>query len=571
MRQISTANVVLNFHSGDQYSAAALMNNLMYVEDQIPCRYFLQYGDAWDSLKIRDTIDRLAAVKNIVINNDLPLINLPEQFVEDDPNDFPFSGAHTRRELGFKRKFFQWNLSVFKYIQELDHFQIIEPDCVILKDGWIRDIVAGFCHSKLPIYGHLKKGRIGEKEWATHWAGCSYYDGSRLRELPLMEGFSERYENPWWPYRNRQGTSTANNAFFGPVFSGYDATYDYFLFALYWRERTGSNDPEVWQSELEDADSEIFCDFRSNLDKEEILSRYWDKIALFHGAKNDGVRVETARRFLLRRCFKAREAARNNNVKPPIEMSQLRNAFDNERCIIIGNGPSLKKIDVELLKENWTIGTNRIYLLTEKTGFEPSFYCCVNPHVIDQFGQDIAQVRSIKWVRDHRRDLVVDDGKTFYMQSEPRISFVDDLSMLRWHEGWTVTFCAMQVAFFLGFSEVILVGVDHHFERSGEPNRLVKETESDSNHFDARYFGRGVEWQFPDLARSENSYRLAKRAFEKDGRRIYDATVDGHLTVFPKADCREVLARPPRARKVGRFDGPVGFVGRFVDRMRERK
>jgi hypothetical protein len=40
----------------------------------------------------------------------------------------------------------------------------------------------------------------------------------------------------------------------------------------------------------------------------------------------------------------------------------------------------------------------------------------------------------------------------------------------------------------------------------------------------------------PDLETSELAYRMAKAAFEEDGRRVLDATVNGNLTVFPKTD-----------------------------------
>lgn len=549
MRQIMTANVVLNFHNGDQASAAALLQNLMRVDDGMPCRYYLQYGGDWSSLKIRTVIDQFCTVRDATLVNQFPAVVVPEALRENDPNDTVHEGLHTRRSAAYKAQFLNWNLCVYKYINELDHFQIIEPDCVVLKDGWIRDITDAFRRSELPIYGHLKEGKVGGNYRPTHWAGCSYYDGLILRELPLTRYFSERYENPWWRYRNLRDTEAANNAFVGPMFSGYDATYDYFLFALYWRERTGSNDPHDWPIDAQDLDCPILCDFQSRLTASEIVDRYLDKLALFHGAKDDTVRHVAARHFGIRRALGCNAQGAGNAVKPPLDIRDLRNAFADKRCVIIGNGPSLNKTDLALLDGTWSIGTNRIYLLSGRIGADPTIYCCVNPNVIDQFGGDIAGVRSIKFLCDHRRELVGEDGKTFFIQSDPRISFVGDLAQLRWHEGWTVTYCAMQVAFYLGFSEVVLIGVDHYFPRTGEANKLVEETVADSNHFDPAYFGPGTKWQYPDLERSERSYRMARDQFEMDGRRIYDATVGGRLSVFPKVEFESILRRPPLPRR----------------------
>jgi hypothetical protein len=61
------------------------------------------------------------------------------------------------------------------------------------------------------------------------------------------------------------------------------------------------------------------------------------------------------------------------------------------------------------------------------------------------------------------------------------------------------------------------------------------------SHFDPRYFAGGAKWQLPDLDNSEVAYRLARAAFESDGRRIIDATVDGALQVFPKVRLEEAL------------------------------
>ena len=100
----------------------------------------------------------------------------------------------------------------------------------------------------------------------------------------------------------------------------------------------------------------------------------------------------------------------------------------------------------------------------------------------------------------------------------------------------------MQLAYFMGFEEVVLVGVDHYFTTQGEPHAVVVGTGEDPNHFDPDYFGKGFKWQLPDLVGSELAYIRARRVFEADGRRVIDATVGGKLQVFPKMDLREALA-----------------------------
>lgn len=109
-------------------------------------------------------------------------------------------------------------------------------------------------------------------------------------------------------------------------------------------------------------------------------------------------------------------------------------------------------------------------------------------------------------------------------------------------EGGTVTYIALQLAYFMGFSEVYLIGVDHSFLAEGNPNEKQLMKGSDPNHFHADYFSE-KEWHLPDLAASEIVYRLARYYFSAAGRHVYDATVDGNLDVFEKVSYQSVLAR----------------------------
>jgi hypothetical protein len=114
-------------------------------------------------------------------------------------------------------------------------------------------------------------------------------------------------------------------------------------------------------------------------------------------------------------------------------------------------------------------------------------------------------------------------------------SFSTDVNS-RVFEGFTVTNVALQLAFHMGFSEVILVGVDHNYVTQGSANQAVVSEGDDPNHFASNYFGKGFKWQLPDLAGSERGYTRAREAYARAGRRILDATIGGKLTIFPKVE-----------------------------------
>jgi hypothetical protein len=217
-------------------------------------------------------------------------------------------------------------------------------------------------------------------------------------------------------------------------------------------------------------------------------------------------------------------------------LAGLKNSRAGERCFIIGNGPSLKQTDLSLLRNEFTIGMNRIYLLFSELGFSTTYYCCINDLVVEQCAADIQRLdipRFVSWRA--RKWLAPDDGLYFLYTSYTGPKFARDLSGRVW-EGATVTFSALQLAYYLGFKQAVLIGVDHNFATQGKPNTTVTSQGDDPNHFSPNYFGKGFRWQLPDLETSERAYRMARQAYEDDGREVLDATVDGKLQVFRKVE-----------------------------------
>jgi hypothetical protein len=222
----------------------------------------------------------------------------------------------------------------------------------------------------------------------------------------------------------------------------------------------------------------------------------------------------------------------------------LRNRHAGERCVLVANGPSLNRMDLSPLRSEVVIGMNKIYLGLAEFGFYPRYYVAVNRKVIAQAAREIKALRCVKFIGSHAdAGAIVDDALTYVLNTEhPPARFSTDIA---WglHEGWTVTYAALQVAYHLGFGQVVIVGMDHRYEYAGLPNESCILHGPDPNHFASRYFGDGQEWDNPDLARSEESYRIALHEYRRDGRTILDATVDGACRIFPRIDLQQALSR----------------------------
>jgi hypothetical protein len=158
-------------------------------------------------------------------------------------------------------------------------------------------------------------------------------------------------------------------------------------------------------------------------------------------------------------------------------MQAFRHLHRGRRCFILGNGPSLRQTDLSRLRGEITFGANRIYLMFETLGFPTTYYAAVNTLVIEQCAEEIRRLnmpkfvtwRGRKWLRGDPQALFVDTDYT------GRAEFAGDPTG-RVFEGSTVTFLALQLAYYMGCDPVILIGVDHSFTTQGRPKVTTRIT-----------------------------------------------------------------------------------------------
>ena len=227
-------------------------------------------------------------------------------------------------------------------------------------------------------------------------------------------------------------------------------------------------------------------------------------------------------------------------------LKALKDVHRDKRAFIIGNGPSLRQTDLGKLRGEYTFGMNRIYLLFPELGFHTTYFVSINGLVIEQFADEILAQPMPKFLawRSHRyfpSALQLSNVPTFLYTSYTGPRFSKTVTGRVW-EGATVTNVALQLAFHMGFQQVILIGVDHNFASKGDANKTVVSQGDDLNHFAPNYFGKGAKWQLPDLDTSEIGYTFAREAYRKAGREVIDATVGGKLTIFPKVDYNSLFS-----------------------------
>jgi glycosyltransferase involved in cell wall biosynthesis len=232
------------------------------------------------------------------------------------------------------------------------------------------------------------------------------------------------------------------------------------------------------------------------------------------------------------------------------KIAAVKDIYRGERCVIIGNGPSINQTDLGKLKDEFTFAVNGIFYKKDEMGFDPTFYVVSDSSVMKENAESIRDYKAkFKFFPTLYRNLhPAEDNVSFYLLNRgfyehkgssfcvPRFSM--DCAR-RIYCGQSVTLTNIQLAYYMGFSKVYLIGMDFSYsipQSAIVQGELITSTEDDPNHFHPLYFGAGKTWKDPHLDRIKIGYQYARDVFLADGREIINATKGGHLEVFRRQD-----------------------------------
>src|SRR6266540_5802077 len=90
-------------------------------------------------------------------------------------------------------------------------------------------------------------------------------------------------------------------------------------------------------------------------------------------------------------------------------LAALKDIHKGKRAFIIANGPSLKYTDMSKLRNEFTFGMNRIYLMFPELGFSTTYLTVVNDLVIEQTASDLAALSLPKFLSWRSRRFFLKD------------------------------------------------------------------------------------------------------------------------------------------------------------------
>lgn len=238
---------------------------------------------------------------------------------------------------------------------------------------------------------------------------------------------------------------------------------------------------------------------------------------------------------------------RSVNFMRTRQLKQFKDIHAGKRCFVIGNGPSLTIKDLELLRGEKTFAANKIYLAFDQTDWRPSYYVVEDDHMIQQHYQEISRLNGFV-------KFICDDWGSFFRRDDKTIIYPRTLLDLdRFPQfsgnasrhvfcGYMVTYISLQLAYFMGFKRVYLLGVDFDYSLNRrDADTIVHQPGDPSDHFTPEYFAPGEQRYAPQVGRAQRAMLCAKRFYETNGRKILNASRGGKLEVFERISLEEAL------------------------------
>lgn len=235
----------------------------------------------------------------------------------------------------------------------------------------------------------------------------------------------------------------------------------------------------------------------------------------------------------------------HHNIK---NLAKFNNIHKGCRCFIIGNGPSLSVKDLDKLKNEITFASNKIYLSFEETSWRPTYLCVEDWLVAKQNYETLNSISLQKFIEKETLDyLTVRDAVVFeFIHSQDGPDFSYNMMNGICH-GHSIVCSQIQMAYYMGISEIYLIGVDFSFEINVESagkifdNIDYYEYDGSSNHFHPDYRSKGELWAHPNLEAQYAFFDNVRKNVITDTFRIYNASRKTELDVFEMKDFDELF------------------------------
>ena len=216
-------------------------------------------------------------------------------------------------------------------------------------------------------------------------------------------------------------------------------------------------------------------------------------------------------------------------------LQRLKGIHIGKTAVLIGNGPSVKIEDLELLSGYITFTCNRFHLCYENTMFRPNYNLISDPQMIEDFGEDIIDHCECDAFVSWENDPKIKASYTYIRQRYDLPLFSDPLLGIN-PSGATLLF-GMQIAYYMGIKDFALYGVDHSFSFDADPDakQLRRSASGDNNHFIKNYRS-GKNWCPPHYENIEQGFLQSSNLLAEYGGSLVNISRESMLPNVLRVD-----------------------------------
>ena len=236
-----------------------------------------------------------------------------------------------------------------------------------------------------------------------------------------------------------------------------------------------------------------------------------------------------------------------DNLKIASKLKPYKNKHKGEICVVIGNGPSLRIEDLTKLHLLGvpTFACNRVTLAFPQTEWRPTYYFMSDENLIRQYNDDVPDVPAAhrffpKRYRDIVRNGVYYNELEFDYRKEGKFS-TDAAKGI--YPGGSITTEMLQMAYYMGFTEIYMIGVDFSYAFNSPLNDASYSYQGEQNYFIKDYLKPGEIAAIPNVQANLLAFHAVKNAIEENGRIIGNATRGGKLEVFQRYNLDELFRK----------------------------
>lgn len=222
-------------------------------------------------------------------------------------------------------------------------------------------------------------------------------------------------------------------------------------------------------------------------------------------------------------------------------LKQYKDKYKGKRCFIVATGPSLTLNDLEMIKDEYSFGMNSVVRTLDKTSWSPNFFMIEDEYVYDKLEQDITNFHQatkipviVGGVIPFRYPSAKEyypyclhylDHKMYHRKGYGEFKFSDDCYNVV-YDGYTVTMSVLQIACYMGFKKIYLLGCDCNYNQP-------------KTHF--------IEYGHKDPKaaimgdKMIEAHREFKKFADSIGVEVFNCTRGGMLEEYPRKSLETVL------------------------------